>query len=80
VCVSVLRRWTLGASQALRALAVEEQQRRSMSVRIFPGDGYRFGDGKKVKQPVPTQDENALMAAPAAGTDNTAINMRSSSL
>jgi len=50
VSVSVLRRWTLGASQALRALAVEEQQRQAKSAIIFPGHGYRVGDGKKVKQ------------------------------
>jgi len=64
VLVSVLRRWTLGASQALRALAVEEQQRQAKSAIIFPGHGYRFGDGKKVKQRAQSSAAQADRDAP----------------
>ena len=64
VSVSVLHRRAMGATKTLRALAIEEQQRQAKYAIIFPGDGYRFGDGKKVKQSVQAQRAQADRDAP----------------
>lgn len=52
VSVSVLRRSTMGASRALHALLIEEQQEHVRLARRFSGDAYRLSDGKKVKLPI----------------------------